>query len=421
MISTASRPLEGKRILLGVTGSIAAVKAARIVSELRRVGGEVFCVMTESAGQFTSADDLAAASGNETMTKIFQGSSLNSKRDSEGKLGNTWHVQLGRSADAMLIAPCSASMIGKLRGAIYDDPVSLVAASLPRYVPLVLVPAMDEEMWLQPAVQDALAWLTAHGASSISPVKGLLASGLTGMGRMPEPEQIVAEFVKSISSDVDVLKGKRVLITGGPTYEPIDAVRFLGNRSSGKMAAALALAARRMGADVTLIMGPTAISTNGVAERLDVETADEMLAAVRERLPSADIVIMNAAVSDFAPETVIAGKLKKRETGDAPAIQLRRTPDILSEIARSKHAGQIVVGFALEKGEGSEAYARAKLEEKKLDMIVLNDIANEGAGFGTDTNKVTIFTHTGTKQELPMMSKEACAKEILKVIATLPL
>src|ERR1035437_6411516 len=316
----------------------------------------------------------------------------------------------------MLIAPCSASMIGKLRSAIYGDPVALLAASLPRWTPLVLVPAMDEEMWLQPAVQEALAWLRAHGVLQIGPVKGRLASGLTGMGRMPEPEDIVREFAQFIGGERDLLAGKRVLITGGPTYEPIDAVRFLGNRSSGKMAAALAMAARRMGADVTLIMGPTAIGTHGIATRINIETAEEMLAAVREQLPNADIIIMNAAVSDFAAEEILSSKMKKRETGDL-SIKLKRTPDILSEIARSKRMGQVVVGFALEKGEGSEAYARAKLTEKNLDMIVLNDIAEEGAGFGYDTNKVTIFTRDGGVQWLPLLSKEACAVEILKHIA----
>jgi phosphopantothenoylcysteine decarboxylase/phosphopantothenate--cysteine ligase len=417
-----SETLKGKRIVLGVSGSIAAIKAPRIAAELTREGAEVFCAMTEGARQFVSAEEMSAVSGNETITQIFPGQPPLIVGDGPHleKAGevNTWHVHLARSADAMLIAPCSASMIGKLRSAIYGDPVALLAASLPRWTPLVLVPAMDEEMWLQPAVQEALAWLRAHGVMQIGPVKGRLASGLTGMGRMPEPKDIVREFAQIIGGERELLAGKRVLITGGPTYEPIDAVRFLGNRSSGKMAAALAMAARRMGADVTLIMGPTAIGTNGIATRINIETAEEMLAAVREQLPNADIVIMNAAVSDFAAEETLTTKMKKRETGDL-SIKLKRTPDILSEIARSKRMGQIVVGFALEKGEGSEAYARAKLTEKNLDMIVLNDIAQEGAGFGYDTNKVTIFTRDGGVQWLPLLSKEACAIEILKHIANI--
>jgi phosphopantothenoylcysteine decarboxylase/phosphopantothenate--cysteine ligase len=233
---------------------------------------------------------------------------------------------------------------------------------------------------------------------------------------MIEPENIAGELASILNADSKALEGKRVLITGGPTFEPIDAVRFLGNRSSGKMAAALAMAARRMGADVTLIMGPNAIGTNGVATRIDIETADEMLLAVREQLPNVDIIIMNAAVSDFKADRTIEGKIKKRETGAAPVISLQRTPDILAEIAKAKRPNQIVVGFALEKGEGSEAYALAKLEEKNLDMIILNDIAEEGAGFATDTNKVTIYPKRGEKIELPLMSKEACAIEILRAV-----
>ncbi|MDP4198338.1 MAG: bifunctional phosphopantothenoylcysteine decarboxylase/phosphopantothenate--cysteine ligase CoaBC [Bacteroidota bacterium] len=414
--------LSGKRILLGVTGSIAAIKAPRIVTQLKQQGADVFCVLTENARQFISADELSEVSGNQTITQIFAGqppADIVGDAPRLEKAGEhaTWHVHLARSVDAMLIAPCSASMIGKLRSALYGDPVSLVAASLPRWTPLILVPAMDEDMWLQPAVQEALAWLRMHGALQIGPVKGRLASGLTGMGRMPEPEDIVSQFGSLLDAQPELLAGKHVLITGGPTFEPIDAVRFLGNRSSGKMAAALAMAAKRMGAKVTLIMGPNAISTDGIADRINIETANEMLLAVREQLPKADIIIMNAAVSDFAPEDVLTSKMKKRETDGDLAIRLKRTPDILSEIARSKRAEQIVVGFALEKGEGAGAYAKAKLAEKNLDAIVLNDIAEEGVGFGSDTNKVTIYLHNGAVQALPLLSKEACAKEILTVIA----
>ncbi len=412
-----SEALKGKRILLGVSGSIAAIKAPRIAALLKSEGAEVFCAMTESARQFVSADEMSVATETETITAVFAGQPSPGPRIQEAVALSTWHVHLARSADAMLIAPCSASMIGKLRSAIYGDPVALVAASLPRWTPLVLAPAMDEEMWLQPAVQESLAWLRGHGALQIGPVKGRLASGLIGMGRMPEPEDIVREFATLIGNERDLLAGKRVLITGGPTYEPIDAVRFLGNRSSGKMAAALAMAARRMGAEVTLIMGPTAIRTDGLAKRIDIETAEEMLAAVRAKLPNADIVIMNAAVSDFAPEETLTSKMKKRETDGDLLIKLKRTPDILSEIAHAKRAGQIVVGFALEKGEGSEAYARGKLTEKNLDMIVLNDMAESGAGFGHDTNKVTIFTRDGDAKSLPLLSKDACAVEILRHVA----
>jgi phosphopantothenoylcysteine decarboxylase/phosphopantothenate--cysteine ligase len=288
---------------------------------------------------------------------------------------------------------------------------------------------MDEDMWHQPAVQESLAWLRKQGTFVIGPVSGALASGLAGMGRMVEPSDIVRRLC-DILGDWDVrstaLRGKRVLITGGPTYEPIDAVRFIGNRSSGKMAAALAEAARAMGADVTLIMGPSVIGTNGTVQRIDVETAEEMLNAVRAEFSKADILIMAAAVADFAPANVSNTKLKKQEMERLPfaspqsyTIELRPTPDILSEIARTKRKDQIVVGFALEKGEKATDYARSKLKEKNLDMIVLNNIADEGAGFSYDTNKVTIFTRDGTSESLPLLSKEECAISILEHIQEL--
>ncbi len=320
----------------------------------------------------------------------------------------------------MLIAPCSASTIGMLRAGIYDNAVMLAAASLPKSTPLVIAPAMDEDMWLQPAVRENLAWLKAHGVLVIEPVRGLLASGLTGMGRMPEPVDIVPEFAglfgpqegRAGSTD---LRGKKVLITGGPTYEPIDAVRFVGNRSSGKMAAALAVEAKRMGAEVTLIMGPSAIRADGIANRIDVESAQEMLTAVQSQAVNADIIIMSAAVADFTPAEPSEEKLK-RSDADTMTLLLRKTPDILAELSKTKRVSQILVGFALEKGEHSEAYALKKLHEKNLDVIVLNNIAEPGAGFGYDTNKVTIFTKAGERVALPLMTKEECAKEILERI-----
>ncbi len=286
----------------------------------------------------------------------------------------------------MLIAPCSASAIGMLRAGIYDNAVTLAAASLPKGTPLVIVPAMDEDMWLQPVVQENLAWLKRNGVIVIEPVVGPLASGLTGMGRMPEPVDIVQKFstlVAPASSPVPTpakweparkasstmrpaLQGKRVLITGGPTYEPIDAVRFIGNRSSGKMAAAIAIEAKRMGADVTLVMGPTTpfplLAQEGVI-RIDVESAEEMLEVVSIEAPDADIIIMSAAVADFAPEHTSEGKMKKG-TGDTMTLTLRKTPDILAEISKKKRPGQIIVGFALEKGDEAEAYARKNSRRK---------------------------------------------------------
>ncbi len=430
--------LENKRIILGVTGSIAAIKAPAVARELSRAGANVTSVMTKSAEQFVTREEMESASGQAVISSIFAGegrAGSTDLRDTTLRVDKTWHVHLARRADAMLIAPCSASAIGMLRAGIYDNAVALAAASLPKGTPLVIVPAMDEDMWLQPAVQENLSWLKRNGVIVIEPVSGLLASGLTGMGRMPEPEDIVEKFAKLVapaSSPVPVpangeperkasstmrpaLHEKKILITGGPTYEAIDAVRFIGNRSSGKMAAALAMEAKRMGADVTLVMGPSAIGTDGIARRIDVESADAMLQAVREESASSDIIIMAAAVADFAPEHTSEGKLKKG-AGDTMTLTLKKTPDILAEIAKKKRPGQFIVGFALEKGDEAENYARKKLAEKNLDMIVLNNIADEGAGFGYDTNKITIFTRSGEKIALPMMSKEECAHAILHTV-----
>jgi phosphopantothenoylcysteine decarboxylase / phosphopantothenate---cysteine ligase len=409
-------PLDGKRILLGVTGSIAAIKAPLIARELALAGAGVTCVATESALEFTTVEELSEASSQPVITKIFS-ENLHSLSSTLHPLpSSTWHVHLARSADAMLIAPCSASAIGMLRAGIYDNAVMLAAASLIKGTPLLLAPAMDEDMWLQPAVQENINWLKAHGVFVIEPVTGKLASGLTGMGRMPEPEEIVKQFCERVAREparTPVLQGKKILITGGPTYEPIDAVRFIGNRSSGKMAAALSLEAKRMGAEVTLIMGPSVVQTDGIEKRINIESAEEMLETVRQHAPMADIIIMSAAVGDFAPEHQSSEKLKKGAS-DTMTLTLRKTPDILAEISKSKRPGQIIVGFALEKGIESEAYARKKLHDKNLDMIVLNNIADAGAGFGYDTNKITIFTKDGNREALPLMSKEECARRILE-------
>jgi phosphopantothenoylcysteine decarboxylase/phosphopantothenate--cysteine ligase len=273
---------------------------------------------------------------------------------------------------------------------------------------------MDEEMWLQPAVQENLRTLKERGALVIEPIAGPLASGLTGQGRMREPNELVDQFDELVMPR-GPLSGKRVLITGGPTYEPIDAVRFIGNRSSGKMAAALAEEAAKRGAAVTLVMGPSSVETSRLISRRDIETASEMYAAVTDATPSADVVIMNAAVADFRPASISDSKLKKREMTSL-AIELKPTIDILSEIASRKTASQFLVGFALEKGEGSRDYARKKLIEKRLDMIVLNDLADAGAGFSHDTNKVTIYLAGGAEIETPLLSKSECAARILDEI-----
>ncbi|HWF44081.1 MAG TPA: bifunctional phosphopantothenoylcysteine decarboxylase/phosphopantothenate--cysteine ligase CoaBC [Candidatus Kapabacteria bacterium] len=426
------RSLSGKRIALGVTGSIAAIKSPIIVRELMNEGAEIFPVVSDGATQFISPSALSSAAGHDTITRIFSDSKsladdprVVSESHIIGDVG-TWHIHLARSLSAMLIAPCSASTIGKLRAGIYDNPVVLLAASLPKGTPLIIVPAMDEEMWLQPAVQENIEVLKMFGVKVIEPILGRLASGLTGMGRMPEPRDIVEKLIPFLSA-TGPLTGKRVLITGGPTYEPIDPVRFIGNRSSGKMAVAIANVAQELGADVTLIMGPSHLNgfenaAHGGWKQVDVETADEMLRAVEQHTPQSDIIIMSAAVADFTPEHVSETKIKKRQLqdeGGVVTLRLKPTTDILSSIKQIKRPQQIVVGFALEKGEDAESYARGKLSEKDLDLIVLNNMADKGAGFGFDTNKITIFGREGSKQALPLMTKEECARHILNSIVTI--
>lgn len=407
--------LSGKRVILGVSGSIAAIKAPIIARELMRQGADVVCAMTESAANFTTATALAALTKNNVITAVFP------KEKTMSEDAGTWHIHLARSADAMVIAPCSATMIGKLANGIYDDPVSLLAASLPGRTPLILAPAMDEEMWEQQVVKNNIEYLNDLGAAFfIEPVEGPLASGLFGKGRMKEPAEIVkevADILEGLSYE-RMLGHKRVLITGGPTFEPIDPVRFIGNRSSGKMAAALAITAKEHGASVTLIMGPSAISTNHSIVRKNIETTEEMYLAVMEEIEQQDIIIMSAAVSDFTPVEVHDAKLKKQNLHEEGlTLKLRRTTDILSAIAERKNPDQILVGFALETGEKAEEYALSKLKNKSLDMIVLNRADETGAGFGHDTNKVTIYKSDSSRTELPLMSKEKCALEILRHVA----
>ncbi len=410
--------LEGKKIIYGVTGSVAAIKAPIIARELMRANAIVQSVMTPSAEQFTTAYSLSVITQNEAITNIFSSSA------------STWHIHLGRSADAMFVAPCSATTLGKLRYGIYDNAVLLVASSLPPETPLVLAPAMDEEMWLQAAVQENVAWLRAHGVHIIDPQSGALASGLVGLGRMSEPDELVRKFMALIGTQKSnqtiehhthlSLQDKRILITGGPTYEPIDPVRFIGNRSSGKMGAALAnVAANEFGASVTIVMGPSTSETVQSVNRINVETASQMHGAVESLSPSSDIIIMSAAVSDYSVKSYSEKKLKKHGAADAFTLELAPTVDILKEISANRKAKQIIVGFALESHANGEAYAKKKLAEKSLDMIVLNYFDEVGSGFSADTNAVTIFTKNGKTKNIPLASKTMCAREILIAITEL--
>ena len=408
--------LSGKKIIYGITGSIAAAKAPIIARELVHAGAEVHCVMTNSAQKFTTPYSLSILTGNQAITEIFPSSGT-----------GTWHVHLGRSAYAMLIAPCSAATLGKLRRGIYDNPVLLLASSLDQNVQLVIAPAMDEEMWQQPAVQENIEWLKSKGVKFIEPQEGILASGIIGMGRMPEADEIVRQFEQLfITSQVPLpppsaplpLAGKHILITGGPTYEPIDPVRFIGNRSSGKMGAALAKeAAEFFGADVTLIMGPSSVATPSSINRIDIETADQMRDEVLSQLPGHDILIMSAAVSDFRPSDISKEKIKKSANKKKLSLELSPTKDILKDVLGKKKAKQKIIGFALEGGHHATEYAKGKLDEKGLDMIVLNKFDEPGSGFSTDTNRITIFGKDGLQKEVPLVSKTECARIILSLIA----
>jgi phosphopantothenoylcysteine decarboxylase/phosphopantothenate--cysteine ligase len=407
--------LKDKKIIYGVTGSIAAIKAPIIARELMREGADVHCVLTPSAEKFTTGYALSVLTQNDAYSDIFTATN------------STWHVHLGRSADGMLIAPCSATTLGKLRYGIYDNAVLLAASSLREGTPLILAPAMDEEMWLQPAVQENVAWLRGHGVQIIEPTSGALASGLTGKGRMLEPSELVAKVEELLekwpvtsgqwsAKKTSKLSGKKVLITGGPTYEPIDPVRFIGNRSSGKMGAALAESAlNEFGANVTLVMGPSHSKTNPLINRINVETAQEMRQAATSQFLGHDIIIMSAAVSDYRAKEYSDAKLKKSEK-DISHLELEKTTDILKELSSLKKDNQILIGFALESKERGREYAKAKLAAKSLDMIVLNYFDEEGAGFSGDTNHVTVFIKNAEEIDIPSMSKKACATEILRII-----
>jgi phosphopantothenoylcysteine decarboxylase/phosphopantothenate--cysteine ligase len=405
---------EKRKILLGVTGSVAAIKAPIIARTLMRHDTDVTCIVTESAERFTTSYALSVVTHNETISKMFL------------PHRSTWHIHLGRSVDAMLIAPASATTLGKLRYGIYDNPVLLAASALPRTTPLVVAPAMDEEMWFQPAVQDTVRWLGENGINVIEPINGDLASGLVGRGRIKEPDELVDEFFNIVNGSrqgyiskttvISPLAGKKVLISGGPTYERIDPVRFIGNRSSGKMAAALAdTAANIFGASVTLIMGPSHIEVSSLVNRINVESTDEMSRAMMQQMPGSDVVIMSAAVSDFRPMNPISTKMKKSDQKHH-TLELVPTNDILTQLSQIRRDDQLLVGFALESRASGEEYAKDKLRRKKLDMIVLNHYDEEGAGMSSETNHITLYSADGSKTELPMMSKKECASAILETI-----
>ncbi len=389
------QPLTGKTIVLGVTGGIAAYKAAALTSKLTQAGASVHVILTENAGKFVQPLTFQALSHRPVYTDTFE----------EPNPEAIAHIDLADKADLVLIAPATANVIGKLANGIADD--MLTTTLLATRAPVMIAPAMNVNMYAHPAVTANMQKLAAYGYRFIEPGEGLLACGWIGKGRLAEPEEILQAVIDFFRVPRD-LAGKRVLVTAGPTREKIDPVRYISNHSSGKMGYAIAEAARDRGAEVVLVSGPTALPRPAGVTFVPVESVLEMFDAVMARLETADIVVKSAAVSDYRPKAAHAHKLKK--TGDELVLKLEKAPDILQTIGQRK-TRQFVVGFAAET-QNVEAYAREKMERKNLDMIVANDVLAEGAGMGADTNIVTILTRDGEVLSLPQMSKRAVADKL---------
>lgn len=390
--------LQNKKILLGVTGSIAAYKSAVLTRLLVKAGAEVKVVMTSSAKDFVTPLSLSTLSKNPVLVDLTE--------------NDSWanHVMLGRWADLMLIAPLSCNTLAKMATGLCDN--LLMAVYLSATCPVVVAPAMDEDMWHHGTTKNNLETLKNFGNHIIPVENGELASGLVGEGRMAEPESIV-NWISSFFLNQNELSGKKILITAGPTYEKIDPVRFIGNHSSGKMGVAIAEEMKSRGGDVTLVLGPSGIKVNGGIKVINVTSAAEMLNACEEHFATSDITIMSAAVADYTPSQVAMEKIKKTEAD--LTVPLTKTKDILKTLGGLKTKKQVLVGFALETNNETE-YALQKLQSKNADMIVLNSLQDAGAGFGHDTNKITIFDKTGKTYPFEVKSKKEVAKDIVNTI-----
>jgi phosphopantothenoylcysteine decarboxylase / phosphopantothenate---cysteine ligase len=401
--------LKNKKILLGVTGGISAYKMCTVVRLMKKAGASVRVLMTQSATQFVTPLTFSTLSQEEVLTSLWPENSRTSTH------AGVEHIKLGLWADAMLIAPATANMVAKIAHGIADDVISSTVLAL--RCPLLIAPAMDIDMYLSEATQKNLSVLRERGHHILLPVEGELASGLVGPGRLPEPDAIMA-FVESIIEKTPLdLKGKKILVTAGPTYEPIDPVRFIGNRSSGKMGFAIANAAAQRGADVTLISGPVALGTPKNVSRIDVETAGQMLDAVTKQAKKCDAIIMSAAVADYTPKKPASNKIKKNESTQGLTLELQPTSDILRGLGAKKN-GTVLVGFALET-QDEVKNAMEKLRKKNLDLIVLNSTRDEGSAFGSDTNVVTIISKSGKAEKLSRMPKFDVAGEILNRVVKL--
>lgn len=397
--------LSGKHIILGICGGIAAYKSVSLLRLLVKAGAEVQVVITPAGKQFITPVTLSSLSQKPVVSEFFTANT------------GEWHshVDLGLWADCMVIAPATASTIGKMAHGIADN--MLVTTYLSAKSQVFVAPAMDLDMMAHPSTIANINLLRSYGNIIIEPESGELASGLVGKGRMEEPEKIAAVLEAYFSKKAD-LKGRKVLITAGPTHEKIDPVRFIGNYSSGKMGYALAEECASRGAEVTLVSGPVSLSISHPAVRVvKVESAKEMLAACEEAFADSDIAVMCAAVADYAPKEVADRKIK-REHSEVPVIELVKNPDIAATLGRSKRQGQRLVGFALETDHELDN-ARKKLSRKNLDMIVLNSMRDKGAGFGTDTNKVSIIKADGSREDFGLKPKREVAADIVDTILTL--
>ncbi len=393
--------LTGKKILLGITGSIAAYKSAVLVRLLVKQGAEVKVIMTTAAKDFVTPLSLSTLSKNDVLADITD--------------NDTWanHVMLGRWADVMLIAPLSCNTLAKMANGLCDN--LLMAVYLSATCPVVVAPAMDEDMWHHNSTKENLKKITSFNNQIIPVEKGELASGLVGEGRMAEPENIV-NWLEIFFSNKLELNGKKVLITAGPTYEAIDPVRFIGNHSSGKMGVAIAEEMKNRGANVTLVLGPSNINVSENIEVIKVKSANEMYEACINHFEKTDIAVMSAAVADYTPVSTASQKIKKNE--GTFNIELTKTKDILKSLGEKKKNKQLLVGFALETSNEKE-YALKKLQTKNADMIVLNSLNDAGAGFGYDTNRITIFDKHNNEYKFDTKSKKEVAIDIVNTIIKL--
>lgn len=391
-------PLAGRRILLGVTGGIAAYKAAYLARLLRERGAEVQVLMTPAATRFVGPDTFAALTGRPVHSDVFE------------HTDEVLHVRLAHEADAAVVAPATANVLAKLAIGLADD--LLTSTLLELSTPVVVAPAMHTGMWESPATRENVHTLRSRGVRIVGPSEGSLAAGDEGMGRMADPEEIAEALQGALSGGGDLI-GRRVIVTAGPTYEPIDAVRFVGNRSSGKMGFAIATEAAARGATVTLVAGPTHLPDPDGVDVVRLETADEMRREVLSRFQEADAVVKAAAVGDFRPASPTTKKLKK-EAG-VPELRLEPTPDILKELGERK-GHRVLIGFAAETGD-LEAAGRRKLQEKNLDLIVVNQVGEEGTGFGADTNRALILVRDGDDEPAREWTKRELAAAICDRLA----